>query len=151
MLVRDLLPPDAVRVDVPCTDKRSVLREMAAQAAHRASVSEREVLESLSQREKLGTTGLGGGIALPHARIKGLEAPVACFAKLEHPVPFDAPDLAPVDLVFLFLAPEEPPSDLLRSLAQISALMRRPHVVERLRDAQDSETIVRVLENAQRS
>lgn len=149
MLVRELLPPEAVRVDVPCTDKASVLRALAHQAARRADLDEERVLESLARRESLGTTGLGGGIALPHARIEGLAAPIACFARLARPVPFDAPDLAPVDLVFLFLAPEEPPSDLLRSLAQIGALMRRRDVPDRLRGADDPETVVRVLEDAQ--
>lgn len=151
MLVREILPPDAVRVDVPCTDKASVLRAVARQAASRAALDEERVLESLAQRESLGTTGLGGGIALPHARIEGLEAPVACFARLARPVPFDAPDSAPVDLVFLFLAPEEPPTDLLRSLARIGALMRHRDVPERLRGADDPESIVRVLEDAQTS
>ena len=149
MRISEILPVEAVRVDVPCPDKRSALRRLIAQAAERVPIDEREACEVIAHRERLGSTGIGGGVAVPHARLKALDAPVACLARLQQPVAFDAPDAMPVDIVFLLLSPDEPSSMQLRTLANVTSLLRKPRVLDGLRAASDPEALVRILQGAE--
>ena len=135
MEIADLLSPDAVISHLKATSKKQVLQEMAVKAASLTRLSDRRIFEILTEREKLGSTGMGQGIAIPHGRIPGIEKIAGLFAQLDHPVDFDAMDDQPVDLVFLLLAPEGAGADHLKALARVSRLLRNQTVCEKLRAA----------------
>src|SRR6476469_3425951 len=106
MEIADLLSPDAVVSHLKAASKKQVLQEMANKAASLTGLSGRRIYETLTEREKLGSTGMGQGIAIPHGRVDGVEKMTGLFAQLDHPVDFDSMYDQPVDLVFLLLAPE---------------------------------------------
>lgn len=133
----DLMTRDAVFTSLKATSKKQALEELAASAAPLAGVDAKELFGSLLQRERLGSTGLGRGIAVPHVHVRGLNRIVCHFARLAKPVDFDAPDNQPVDLLFLLLSPEHASGDHLKALARISRIVRDPATIERLRSAKD--------------
>jgi PTS system nitrogen regulatory IIA component len=135
MEIADLLTPDSVRSDLRVTSKKQALQAIAHIAADAAGVSERTVFDVLLERERLGTTGVGGGIAIPHGKVPGLDRIHAAFVKLGQPIGFDAIDDQPVDLIFLLLAPESAGAEHLKALARISRLLRDKALCRRLRDA----------------
>ena len=142
----DIISPDSVILDLPsCSSKRQVLRELAQRAAAAAGVETQTVLEALTERERLGTTGIGHGIAIPHARLDGLNRLVGLFVRLDQPVDFEALDQRPSDLIFLLLAPSAAEADSLRALARISRLLRDPALRQRLRKEPDPRAVYRVL------
>lgn len=145
MEMADLLSPEAVIVRPGAAGKRRVLRYMADVAAEAYGLSSDIVLEALLEREKLGTTGVGGGVALPHARLDGLSAIRGAFARLETASPFEAVDDQPVDLVFLLLAPKEAGADHLKALARVSRLFRKNDIREKLRKATSAEALFALL------
>ena len=145
MEIADLLSPDAVLAHVKATTKKQVLQEMAHKAALLTRLSERRIFETLVEREKLGSTGMGQGIAIPHGRIQGIEKMTGLFAQLDHPVDFDSMDDQPVDLVFLLLAPEGAGADHLKALARVSRLLRNQAVCEKLRAAPQAATLFALL------
>jgi len=125
MEIVDLLSPNAVVARLRAANKKQVLQELAQKAAALTGIPERRIYDTLSEREKLGSTGMGQGIAIPHGRIPGIEKMTGIFAQLDHPVDFDAMDDQPVDLVFLLLAPEGAGADhceKLRAASQPAAL-----------------------------
>ncbi|MCS6878379.1 MAG: PTS IIA-like nitrogen regulatory protein PtsN [Geminicoccaceae bacterium] len=132
-----LLAPDRVLLGLRATSKRQVLQSLAQAAARVTGVDASAILDALVQRERLGTTGLGGGIAIPHARIAELAAPTAFFARLAKPVDFEAVDDQPVDIVFLLLVPEDTGADHLKVLARIARLLRDPDLLAELRRCED--------------
>lgn len=140
-----LLTPDRVLLDLKATSKRQVLRSLAQAAARVTGVDAEVILEALLQRERLGTTGLGGGIAIPHARIPELANFTAFFARLAKPVDFEAVDGEPVDLVFLLLAPQAAGTDHLKALARIARLLRDPELCTVLRTSTDRAKIRAIL------
>jgi PTS system nitrogen regulatory IIA component len=151
MDITDLLAPERVIADLRVTDRRELLAELARRAIpllQASGVTQKAVLGALAERERLGSTGVGGGIALPHARIAGLTAPVGVFARLDHPVPYDAVDGQPVDLAFLILVPAEAAGAHLKALGCVSRRLREPGVVERLRRAGDGRDLYAVLTSA---
>src|ERR1043166_10260811 len=141
MEIADLLSPDAVLAHVKATTKKQVLQEMAHKAALLTRLPERRIFDTLIEREKLGSTGMGQGIAIPHGRIAGIEKMTGLFAQLDHPVDFDSMDDQPVDLVFLLLAPEGAGADHLKALARVSRLLRNQAVCEKLRAAPQAATL----------
>jgi PTS system nitrogen regulatory IIA component len=145
MALTDLVVPQAVVSSLRVNNKKQALQELAARAATICGRSEREVLEVLMQRERLGSTGIGSGIAIPHGKLAGLERLFGVFARLERPIDFEALDGQPVDLVFLLLAPEGAGADHLKALARIARLLRDPEVAHKLREARDSEALYAVL------
>jgi len=145
MEIADLLSPDAVLAHVKATTKKQVLQEMAHKAALLTRLPERRIFETLIEREKLGSTGMGQGIAIPHGRIPGIEKMTGLFAQLDHPVDFDSMDDQPVDLVFLLLAPEGAGADHLKALARVSRLLRNQAVCEKLRAAPQAATLFALL------
>src|SRR5205807_10190611 len=120
--------------------KKQVLQELAQRAALVTKLPERRIFETLMEREKLGSTGMGQGIAIPHGRVPGEEKMTGLFAQLDQPVDFDAMDDQPVDLVFLLLAPEDAGADHLKALARVSRLLRNQAVCEALRAAPQRAT-----------
>lgn len=145
MEIADLLSPDAVLAHVKATTKKQVLQEMAHKAALLTQLPERRIFETLVEREKLGSTGMGQGIAIPHGRVAGVEKMTGLFAQLDHSVDFDSMDDQPVDLVFLLLAPEGAGADHLKALARVSRLLRNQTVCEKLRAAPQAATLYALL------
>jgi nitrogen PTS system EIIA component len=145
MDLRDLLTPTAVVPALKADDKRQVLLELSEVAARVAGLKPRDVFQALWQRERLGSTGMGRGIAIPHGRMPDVKRMTCIFARLETPVAFDSPDAEPVDLIFLLLAPEHAGADHLKALARISRLMREPEAAEKLRASKDRAALFAVL------
>ena len=145
MEIKELLSPDAVVPHLKVTSKKQLLQEVSARAAQLTGLSERRIFETLHERERLGSTGMGQGIAIPHGRIPGIEKMTGLFAQLDHPVDFDAMDDQPVDLVFLLLAPEGAGADHLKALARVSRVLRNQAVCEKLRAAANSAALYALL------
>jgi PTS system nitrogen regulatory IIA component len=141
----DLLSPEAVFPSLRAKNKKQALQEIAQKAAALTGLDARDIFETLLQREKLGSTGVGRGIAIPHGRIAALPRIVSLFAKLEEPIDFEALDGEPVDLIFLLLAPEHAGADHLKALARISRLLREPATIEKLKAAKGRAALYSVL------
>jgi PTS system nitrogen regulatory IIA component len=133
MDIKTILRPDAVKLSLIAADKEQLLRQLAKFASSLTTVSESAIFDVLREREQLGATGVGSGIAIPHGRIRGLDRLQAFFVRLDRPVPFEAIDDQPVDLVFLLLAPVEAGTEQLKALATISRLLRDNTVCEKIR------------------
>ena len=140
-----LASPDAVLASVKASGKKALLGELAARGATIMGVDERRLFDRLLERERLGSTGIGGGIAIPHARLATVARPCGLFARLGHPVDFDAIDDRPVDLVFLLVAPEGAGADHLKALARVSRLLRDRGLVEKLRATEGAEALYALL------
>jgi PTS system nitrogen regulatory IIA component len=145
MELGDLITPEAVIPTLRAGNKKQVLQELSGKAAALTGLDARDIFETLLQRERLGTTGVGRGIAIPHGRVAGLKSIVSVFARLETPIDFEALDEEPVDLIFLLLAPEHAGADHLKALARISRLLRAPQSIERLRASRDRAALYAVL------
>jgi nitrogen PTS system EIIA component len=145
MELKDLLTPEGVVPALKVADKRQALLELSELAARVAGVKSRDVFHALWQREQLGSTGMGRGIAIPHGRMPNVKQLTCIFARLEQPVAFDSNDGEPVDLIFLLLAPEHAGGDHLKALARIARLMRQPQAAEKLRASKDRAALYAVL------
>ncbi|QFT34417.1 PTS IIA-like nitrogen regulatory protein PtsN [Roseibium porphyridii] len=145
MDLSDLLGKDAVIAGLKAKSKKQAIQELAAKAAELTGLSEREIFDTLLQRERLGSTGVGHGIAIPHGKLTRLDKLVGLFAKLTKPVDFDSLDDQPVDLVFLLLAPESAGADHLKALARIARQLRDVDVTQGLRASGDAEEIYALL------
>jgi nitrogen PTS system EIIA component len=145
MDLSDLIKPDAILGSLKANSKKQVIQALAERAAEMTGIEERQIFETLLQREKLGSTGVGGGIAIPHGKLAKLDRIFGLFARLAKPVDFEALDDQPVDLVFLLLAPEGAGADHLKALARIARLFREPGVVSKLRASSDKSALFAVL------
>jgi PTS system nitrogen regulatory IIA component len=145
MPLADLVAPNAILPALKVNNKKQVLQELAARAAALSGQNERAIFDILTQREKLGSTAVGNGIAIPHGKMPALTRLFGLFARLERPVDFEALDNLPVDLVFLLLAPEGAGADHLKALARVARLLRDPAVAHKLRASRDAEAIYAVL------
>jgi PTS system nitrogen regulatory IIA component len=142
----DILTPDGVILNLKsCSSKRQVLKELANYAAGTVKIEPQRLLDALLERERLGTTGIGHGIAIPHARLNELDHLVGLFARLDQPVDFEALDDQPSDLIFLLLAPNSADADSLKALARISRVLRDSGLQQRLRQEQDRKLVYRLL------
>ncbi len=145
MDLSDLVTPDTILAALKASSKKQVLQALSERAAALTGRDEREILETLVEREKLGSTAVGGGIAIPHGKLAGLERIFGVFARLSKPIDFEAPDEQPVDLVFLLLAPKGAGADHLKALALIARLFRQSGVVAKLRACTDKSALYAVL------
>ena len=145
MEIVDLLVPEAVLPAMKAQGKKQLLQELAERAATLTGLPERRIFETLTERERLGSTGMGQGIAIPHGRLAGLPKIVGLFARLETPIAYDAVDNQPVDLVFLLLAPEGAGADHLKALARVSRLLRNQQTCEKLRATKDGQVLYSLL------
>ncbi len=145
MPLTDLVAPNAVIPALKVGSKKQAIQELAARAAKLTDQNERTIFETLLQREKLGSTGIGNGIAIPHGKLPKLDKLFGLFARLDRPIDFDALDGLPVDLVFLLLAPEAAGADHLKALARIARLLRDRDVALKLRESRDAEALYAVL------
>lgn len=144
----DFLRPDAVAPALQARTKKQALQELSAHAARLIAIDERDVFETLLQRERLGSTGIGDRIAIPHCKLPRLERLFGMVARLEEPVDFEALDGQPVDVMFLLLAPATAGADHLKALARVARLMREPGVHDRIRAARDAKALYAVLNDA---
>ncbi len=151
MTLTDLIAPAAIIPALKVNGKKQALQELAARAAELTGQSERAILEILMQREKLGSTAVGNGIAIPHGKLPKLGRLFGLFARLERPIDFEAMDSQPVDLIFLLLAPEAAGADHLKALARVARMLRDPEVAKKLRESSDTDALYAVLAMPQSS
>jgi len=151
MTITDLVAPEAILPALKVISKKQALQELAARASALTGQNERSVFEVLLQREKLGTTAVGYGVAIPHGKLPKLEKLFGLFARLERPIDFEAMDGQPVDLIFLLLAPEGAGADHLKALARVSRLLRDKSVCEKLRGADQTDAIYALLTDTAKS
>lgn len=149
MALVDLLQDDAIIPALRANSKKHVLQEMAGRAAKATGVPEREIFDVILQRERLGSTGVGSGLAIPHGKLKQIKTISGVFARLETPVDFEALDDQPVDLVFLLLAPEGAGADHLKALSRIARLFRDPDLVAKLRSTESASALYACLTQEQ--
>jgi PTS system nitrogen regulatory IIA component len=145
MEIADLITPRSVLPQLRAANKNQALLELAKRAAALTGIHERTIYDVLIERERLGTTGIGMGIGIPHGRLPGLDKLCGIFARLERAVPFEAIDDKPVDLIFLLLAPETAGADHLKALAQVSRLLRDRTICEKLRGTDNADALYALL------
>lgn len=145
MDIKDIMGPADVIIDAEAGDKAALLKLMAAKIAKRAACTPEAIVDAVTKREGLGSTGMGGGIALPHARLDAVTLPVASMARLKKAIGFEAVDGQPVDLVCLLLLPASSDGTQLRALASVARILRDQGVVARLRQAPSAKALYEVL------
>jgi PTS system nitrogen regulatory IIA component len=151
MALADLLQQDAIIPALRANSKKQLLQELAAKASKLTSIPEREIFDVILQRERLGSTGVGHGIAIPHGKLTSVPKIVGVFARLETPVDFEALDDQPVDLAFLLLAPEGAGADHLKALSRIARVLRDQDLVAKLRATDSAQAIYTFLNQDQTS
>ena len=149
MEITDLLDGECVVANLRATSKKQVLQELARRAADITNIDERKIFAVLMDRERLGTTGVGSGIAIPHGKLPELDRLYGIFARLEKPVDFQSIDERPVDLIFVLLAPEEAGADHLKALARVSRLLRDQNTCEKLRGTGEVDALSAILTESQ--
>ena len=145
MEIAEMISPSGVIPNLRVTSKKQALQELAKKAAELTGQPERAIFEVLIERERLGTTGVGNGIAIPHGKLPDLGRLHGLFARLDRAIEFDAIDEQPVDLICLLLAPETAGADHLKALARISRLLRDPSMCEKLRGCDTADAIYALL------
>lgn len=145
MEINDLMTPDAIIPALRVTSKKQALQEIAKRAAELIRLPERTIFEVLVERERLGTTGVGHGIAIPHGKLANIDKLYALFARLETPIDFDSIDEQPVDLICVLLAPETAGADHLKALARVSRLLRDQATCDKLRGSESADAIYALL------
>jgi len=144
-LIAKLLPPSNILLDLDVTSKKRMLEQAGLLFENNQGVARSLVFDSLFARERLGSTAIGSGIAIPHGKLPKLDRLFGLFARLDRPIDFEALDGQPVDLIFLLLAPENAGADHLKALARIARLLRDPDTIRMLRDSTDREALYAVL------
>lgn len=144
MDIADLLAPRGVITHLRVANKKAALQELARRAAAMTGIGERRIHDTLVERERHSTTGIGRGIAIPHGKLEELSRPVGLFARLERPIDFDAIDRQPVDLMFVLLSPEGG-AEHLRALARVSRLLRDGAICHKLRGTDKSDALYALL------
>ncbi len=144
-LLSQFLAPENVVLDVPATSKKRALEQVALLLENNQGLERASVFDSLFARERLGSTGLGHGVAIPHGRIKNISKPSAAFVRLVQPVSFDAPDGEPVDLLLVIVVPEEATQQHLDILAEVARRLSEDSVIESLRSATQPSVVYELL------
>jgi PTS system nitrogen regulatory IIA component len=145
MKISELLTPEHVMLDLRTSDKARLLHQLSTQAAGAAGLDAAEVSKQIAKREGLGSTGVGNGVALPHARLSGLASPFGLLARLHHSIDFEAIDDQPVDIVCLLLLPDAPNDAGLNALALVARALRDPVTLERVRAARTREAVIQAV------
>ena len=145
MTLDTLIDKQSVLANLKAANKKHLLQELSQALAAQVAIDHRVIFETLMKREKLGSTGIGQGIAIPHGKVPSISRVYGLFARLANPVEFEAVDGQPVDLVFVLLAPEHAGADHLKALARISRLLRDPGVVAKLRGTDDAQGLYAIL------
>lgn len=145
MELTEILQADMVFLDLKSGSKKQILSEISAKIAQKINKEETEIFQLILEREKLGSTGVGRGVAIPHARVDGLEKIIGAFARLDEPIEFDAVDDQPVDLIFMLLAPEKSGSNHLKALSTVSRTFRSRDFCEELHNYNTPQDIFDLL------
>lgn len=145
MSLKDLVNPDAILPSLKVTSKKAALQEISEKAAQVSGIPAREIFDALLQRERLGSTGVGNGIAIPHGKLAKAGRIFGVFARLERPIEYEALDGAPVDLIFLLIAPETAGADHLKALARTARILRDPVTTAKLRATRDAAALYTML------
>lgn len=145
MKISDFLSPVHVMIDMRASDKRRLLKQLSTEAATGAGLDAGEVVREIAKREELGSTGVGSGVALPHARLQGIKAPFGLLARLRHGIDFDAIDGEPVDIVFLLLLTGSGEVPTRNALACVARALRETEILRQLRHARDREALFRAM------
>jgi PTS system nitrogen regulatory IIA component len=145
MEILEIITLESVVANLKVTSKKQALQELSKKIAELIGQDERKIFDILLEREKLGTTGVGNGIAIPHGKLDDLDRLQGVFARLERPVDFDAIDERPVDLIFLLVAPESAGADHLKALARVSRLLRDKTMCDKLRGSDNAEALYALL------
>ena len=149
MTISALLSPKSIFVDTEITSKKKLLELIANIVADRTKLPESEIYNNLLNRERLGSTGLGNGFAVPHARLENLDQTLGFFFRLNEPVNFESPDNIPVDLVFTVIIPEEATEEHLIILSSLAGIFSRPEICEAIRAAADRDEIGQIIQSAE--
>ena len=147
MKISDIMSIDSILLSVKAKNKRQLLEEVAHFAAEKINIDERTIFDAIWERENLGSTGLGNGVALPHGRLAELNKVYVFFVKLTSAIDFDAIDNKPIDIMFMLLSPESSGADHLTALAKISRVLKDNTLIEKLRKATGAEEIYALLDN----
>lgn len=147
MKISDILSIDSILLSVKSKSKRQVLQDIAHYASSILNIDERTIFDTVLERENLGSTGFGGGTALPHGRLSELDKVHVFFAKLSTPIDFDAIDNKPIDIVFMLLSPESSGADHLTALAQTSRILKDHSLIDKLRKTSSKEELFALLNN----
>ena len=145
MDLHDLIKPESILSHVKVTSKKQLLQLMSERAAKLTGLTEREIFDTIQQRERLGSTGVGNGIAIPHGKLSAVNTIIGVFARLEKGIDFEALDGAPVDLAFLLIAPEGAGADHLKALSRIARVLRNEETVDMIRGTSDPLAIFNLL------
>lgn len=140
-LIGNILPIDHIILDLDVSSKKRIFEQVGLLVENKIGVARSEVFECLFAREKLGSTGLGQGVAIPHGRTQGLKEAIGVFVRVKEPVPFDAPDGQPVNLLFILLVPEEATDVHLQVLSELAQKFSSKEIRERLLTAQDQQAV----------
>ena len=151
MALADLVPKDGTAIDLGASSRKQALQALSEVAAHGTGLEARTIFDAVMHRERLGSTGVGQGVAIPHARLQGINQVSCFFARLKNPVDFESIDGRPADLVFMLIAPEDAGAEHLKALAKVSRYLRRDDVRQRLRAAPDVDAIRALLIGEQAS
>ena len=149
MTISALLSPQRIFLDVEISSKKKLLELIANIVADKAQLTESTIYSSLLNRERLGSTGLGHGFAVPHARVEDLDQTIGCLFRLKHPVNFEAPDNQPVDLVFTIVIPQEATEEHLIILSSLAGIFSQTDVCEAIRNASSRDEIAQIIESAE--
>ena len=145
MPLNDLISADAILPASRVSTKKAALQEISEKASLVSGIQAREIFDAVLQRERLGSTGIGNGIAIPHGKLTSCGRIFGVFARLDRPIEFEALDGAPVDLIFLLVAPEGAGADHLKALARIARVLREPRILAKLRATRDASALFSVL------
>lgn len=145
MSLHDLIEPHAILPSLKVSTKKQALQELSERASEVAGLPAREIFDALLQRERLGSTGVGGGIAIPHGKLPRVTRMLGLFARLERPIDYEALDGEPVDLIFLLLAPESAGADHLKALSRVARALRDSSLTSRLRATRDASGLYLLL------
>lgn len=151
MKITDIVQVQSIKADIEVNSKKQLLQDLSVFANKSYGIDENTVFDALLERERLGATGIGGGVAIPHGKISGIGKPYGIFAKLKTAIDFESTDDKPVDLVFLLLAPETAGADHLKALACISKILRNANAVKKIRSATTADDIFTALVEADAS
>ncbi|TNF88721.1 MAG: PTS IIA-like nitrogen regulatory protein PtsN [Gammaproteobacteria bacterium] len=149
MTISALLSPQSIFIDTEITSKKKLLELIANIVADRTNLSESSIYNNLLNRERLGSTGLGQGFAVPHARVDDLDKTIGCFFRLKQAVNFESPDNRPVDLVFTIIIPEEATEEHLMILSSLASIFSREEICDAIRNAASKDEIAQIIQSAE--
>ena len=148
MSKNELISSEAILTDLDSDSKKKVIQAIASEASKICNLSESEIFDTLLERERLGSTAVGHGVAIPHGKVNKLDQIVGLFAKLKSPIDFDSLEEQPVDLIFVLLAPESAGADHLKALSRIARVLRNDEIATKLRESSSKNEIFKILTEA---